>query len=191
MILSSLKSFADSLFSESIKKFLTWVFGLGFVIWIIDQVKNYLITPTLFRPWLLILIAIGLIFIFPFYLIIRNKYKKEYKIDVRNKFYNDCEPSEYCKKTKWHFKRSNKFYFVPLLSRSYNTLDFVDLCGPYCFTCQHLLSLEKTIFNNPKFLCVKCTKRYTIPSEIRENYRKKIITYFKSEFDLGNLNQAD
>ena len=107
-------------------------------------------------------------------------------------FSSGFEPNDYSRKTKWNFKTNRDYYFIPLLSHSYNSVEFIDLCGPYCSNCNHILHLEGSRENlGNKFFCVNCSKKYNIPQELLGDYQKKIFSYFKEEFRQGRLRESE
>jgi len=170
--------------------FLKW----GISSYIVNIVRTY-ISPTLSKEipvkTCLIIILIIVLLLFLYRLIGRALKKKEYYLPIKSRFYNGAEPSDYSRKTKWYFKQNKNFYYVPLLSHSYNSIEFVDLCGPYCSKCDHILHVDgsKKDLGN-KFICVNCAKKYAIPKELLGDYQQKLTSYFKEEYRQKRIGEA-
>ena len=110
-------------------------------------------------------------------------------IPIKDKFHTGFEPNSHSRQTKWNYKNFTQYYFVPLLSHGYNTVTFVELTGPWCKKCDHLLCVTNTLFGQ-KFKCNNCLKKFTIPNELVEDYQKRLFGYFKAEYDCGRLREV-
>jgi thiol-disulfide isomerase/thioredoxin len=133
------------------------------------------------------IVIFGIILLFLIYFYISKRFKREqYCIPTRRTLYNGLEPSEYDRRTKWNYKNNSKYYFVPLISHSYDSAEFVDFWGPFCSKCDHFLQTKK-LQSNPKYFCVNCVLHYKVPTELWGDYEKKLLAYFKEEYRKGNL----
>jgi len=141
-------------------------------------------------PLYLILILLAVSFFFIITLLWNKIQKHKYYIPIKSKFYTGYEPTDYDRQTRWSYKGNDKYYFVPLLSHGYNVVNFVDLCGPYCKKCNHILHLDGDGELGRKFICVNCVKTYKIPKELLGDYENKLLSYFREEYRQGKLREA-
>ena len=183
-------------------KIVAFAIGVVAVLTLVDyllkwKILSFLIKTTQifslnFEVPLYVFLIILIVSILLIVLISRGKFKKRvYFIEIKDKFYNGYEPNDYSRRTKWYFKNNKDFYYVPLLSHGYNSVDFADLCGPYCNRCNHILHLNGGNDLGNKFVCVNCVKNYKIPKELLGEYREKLISYFREEFRQGNVQEAE
>ncbi len=116
---------------------------------------------------------------------------KEFYIEIKDKYYTDHPPSDYDRRTKWNFKNYKRYYFIPLLSHSYDSVSYVECCGPYCAKCDHILHLKGRSGGNlgHTFECINCNRKYCIPRELRGDYVEKLDQYFTEEMRQGRLKQ--
>jgi uncharacterized membrane protein len=146
--------------------------------------SQWIITPIYLIIFLVVLLILLITLSF------RNRFKKkEYFILVKSVFNTGYEPSDYSRQTKWNYKNKKDYYFIPLLSHGYNSVEFVDLCGPYCSRCNHVLHLNGSNNLGNKFICINCVKTYKIPKELFGDYGNKLFSYFREEYRQGKLRE--
>jgi len=178
----ALMTFIDFLLKWKIYSYFLNIISLYF-----SPIFVYRIVIPIYFLSIIIIILLSFILLF-----IRDNFKKEkYFIPVRDKFYTGFEPSSYDRKTNWKFKRVGSYYFVPLLSHSYNSVEFVDLCGPYCSKCNHVLHVDGGNDMGSKFFCVNCVEKYKIPAELLGDYQNKLLAYFRDEYRQGRLKDSN
>lgn len=114
--------------------------------------------------------------------------RKKHSVSIKSKFHTGHGPTSHARQTKWNYKNHSEYYFVPLLSYGYDTVSFKGFCGPYCHTCDHLLSVADTWFGS-KFMCTNCLKRFRVPREVLSNYENKLFEYFEMEYSKGSLKE--
>ncbi len=115
---------------------------------------------------------------------------KRYRITIRDS-YQGSLPNEYQRRTRWHFKDQQAYYYIPWLSQGYETLEFVGFCGPYCSKCDHILHVHGPHKELGRALfCVRCNAKHRIPKELLDDYANRLYSYFKNEFLQRRLKQA-
>lgn len=163
--------------------------GGGVVLYFKSIFFQSAVVPTYFLFFLIVISASFLVlFVLDGYQN-KKKEKEKYFIPIKSKFYNESEPSEYSRKTKWNYKDNTNYYYVPLLSHSQFNVTFADLCGPYCATCNHILHTDGGYDMGTRFFCLNCNKKYKIPTELLGDYQKKIFGYFQDEYRQGRLKE--
>lgn len=183
-----LKNILTEVFNNLVGQIATGIIGLAITAGLILRFKGFLFQSVNILMAYVVIFAIA--FLFFIYFFITKRFKREqYYIPTRRTLHTGLELSDYDRETKWNYKRADDFYFVPLISYSQYSADFITFCGPFCAKCDHFLQI-KELSINPKYFCVNCVKRYKVPAELLGDYDEKLLAYFKEEYRKKNLRDS-
>jgi len=175
----------SKIFDNLISQIIGLILGSALTIGLILRFKDFLFQSIGVQIIVLILFVTVFIFLLNFF--IRKKIKKkEYFIPTRRTLHSGLKVDDYSRQIKWHYKNYNQFYFIPLISHSYNSAEFITFCGPFCAKCDHFLQIDE-LTSKPEFFCINCIKKYKVPFELLGSYDEKLFAYFKEEYRNGNL----
>lgn len=176
--------------------FLKW----GLYRWLgelIGKLFEMILREVLVSMWVLIILLLSLFSLFTLichYVIGKINKPKMFKVDIVGVNSYGYPPNESARRTEWNFKEYKEYYFVPELVYDFrNKVSYEGYFGPYCTKCKHLLDGHGSEYENvgSKFICVKCNRKYRIPTELREHFYKRLNLYFEEEMRQGRLKGRD
>ncbi len=173
------------IFDTIIGQIVTLIIGSAVVIGLFIKSKDFLLQSVGLK--ILYVVIFVILFIVLLFFFIKQKIKKQqYYIPTRRTLHSGIELSDYDRQTKWYYKNNSDYYYIPLISHSQYSAEFITFCGPFCNTCDHFLHI-KELSTNPKFFCVNCIKKYKVPRELLIDYNEKLFAYFKEEYRKGTF----
>jgi len=179
----------SKIFSDFGSKIIALILGSAFTVGLIIKFKNFLFQFE--NVQIIYFFIFGIAFIFLSFFFIKKKIKRQqYHIPTRRTLHSGIELSDYDRQTKWYYKNNDQYYFIPLISHSQYSAEFIKFCGPFCEKCDHFLHISE-LSSNPKFFCVKCIKKYKVPKELLIDYDEKLLAYFKEEYRSGSLREEN
>lgn len=178
----------SKIFDNLVGQIIGLILSSAIIVTVIVKFKDLLLQSVSIKIWFIVFFVLVFTFLL-FYFIRQKSKKKEYYIPTRRTLHEGIENSDYSRRTKWNYKNYNSFYFIPLISYSRDSAEFITFCGPFCTKCDHFLHINE-LTTKPEFFCVNCAKKYKVPIELIGDYEEKLFAYFKEEYRKGRLKDS-
>lgn len=149
--MGKITSFLSDLISDALKGVIVQtLLGSTFLLLLFLGFKDFLLQSVSVKLVIIIPVTI-LAFGFLASFCAKYFYRRKYLIPVRRTHHEDIEINEYSRRTKWNYKSHKKYYFIPLISHSQYSADFVTFAGPFCAGCDQSSAWFKINFYHPDF----------------------------------------